>query len=71
MYGAKLLRLVYGTEYDDTAYKLNNAGSDLWCWVKQVYGNLFSETTYLNYVDTELSLVVGLIQMDTLRQVNV
>lgn len=59
---------MYGEEYDNADYILNNASSDLWSWIEQAYGNVFAETTYLSYIETELDVIVTLVQMDTLSQ---
>lgn len=59
---------MYGEEYDNADYILNNASSDLWGWIEQAYGNVFAETTYLGYIETELDVIVTLVQMNTLPQ---
>ncbi|KAI9271247.1 hypothetical protein EDC94DRAFT_682448 [Helicostylum pulchrum] len=66
--GSKLLQAVYGEEFDNADYILNNASSDLWKWIEQAYGNVFAETTYLDYIETELDVIVTLVQMNTLPQ---
>ncbi|KAG2237549.1 hypothetical protein INT48_005585 [Thamnidium elegans] len=66
--GSKLLQAVYGEEFDNAGYILNNASSDLWNLIEQAYGNVFAETTYLGYIETELDVIVTLVQMNTLPQ---
>ncbi|GAA5795691.1 hypothetical protein EDC94DRAFT_254861 [Helicostylum pulchrum] len=66
--GVELIRKVYGTESEWVELELNATNPDLYCWTKQVYGNVLAETTYLNCLETELVLIVTLIQMNTLRQ---
>ncbi|GAA5812586.1 hypothetical protein MFLAVUS_006043 [Mucor flavus] len=66
--GVELLRKIYGSESESIELELNATNSDLYGRTKQVYGNLLAETTYLNCLETELVLIITLIQMNTLRQ---
>jgi hypothetical protein len=60
---------IYGDSTQQKEQAMNNANPDLWYLVKQFYGDYVSDPTYLDYKDTELEVIVTLIQMDALPQV--
>lgn len=49
---------------------MEKANPDLWYWCKEGYGDYISDPTYLSWKDTELEVIVSLIQMDALPQVS-
>lgn len=61
---------IYGAESKTKQETIQNSNPDLWNFVNQVYGNIVSDMTYVDAVDTELQVIVSLIQMDALPQVS-
>lgn len=62
---------IYGAESASKQKMIQDANPDLWYYVNEVYGNIVSDMTHVSAVDTELQVIVSLIQMDALPQVSV
>jgi hypothetical protein len=61
---------IYGGNSTDRQNSMEKANPDLWYWCKEGYGDYISDPTYLSWKDTELEVIVSLIQMDALPQVS-
>ncbi|RCH83671.1 hypothetical protein CU098_008531 [Rhizopus stolonifer] len=66
--GMNFFHQVYGTNSQDKQQLIETSSSDVWYFVKYVYSSIVSDMTWLNPVETELEVIVSLIQMDTLQQ---
>ncbi|KAL9560204.1 hypothetical protein MBANPS3_000056 [Mucor bainieri] len=69
--GMNFFRQVYGAGSENKQKMIQDANPDLWHYVNEVYGNIVSDMTHVDAVETELQVIVSLIQMDALPQVSV
>lgn len=67
--GKDMFLKIYGGNSTDREDTMKSANPDLWYWCKEGYGDYISDSTYLDYAETELEVIVSLIQMDALPQV--
>ncbi|KAI8644271.1 hypothetical protein BD408DRAFT_127557 [Parasitella parasitica] len=67
--GMNFFNQVYGVESEKKYQVIQRASPDLWYFVNEVYGNIVSDMTYLDGIDTELQVIVSLIQIDAGPQV--
>ncbi|OAC98615.1 hypothetical protein MUCCIDRAFT_115537 [Mucor lusitanicus CBS 277.49] len=66
--GMDFFKQIYGAESASKQKMIQDANPDLWYYVNEVYGNIVSDMTHVSAVDTELQVIVSLIQMDALPQ---
>jgi hypothetical protein len=68
--GEELFDRVYADNSVKSQNLIKSANPDLWQFIEVAYGLIAADKTYFTDKETELQVVVSLIQLDALPQVN-